>query len=213
MNLSIYNLADLNMYLRGTFGVFEGLPSEIRSIDGTDSEGNCVDGVYSHIKIELQRIDTISNILLPKDGHIALTPVPLGYRNTARGVVFLTMVQSNSYKKLPTRGAISVFTPNEYELATVRTDPESTQSLGRRTLLTPITYTPVKEACTVLKTGHKLAVALHKNYALVKKGYNKDPIMYYKKDPVAVFTDGELHALKNSMYIDKFYGEVTTSCE
>jgi len=215
MNLSTYNLNDLNTYLSGTFIQLDGKPSYITDVIGLDSDGDQIDYDYTPDAVQLHITQRSRSVIketvieFPYNSTLPTIPVPLGYYNYKNFVVYLYHIQGNHYKKLPTLGSIHLFNPQSREFEHLRIrDYELDRSTIRDLLLASPNYTPLDEAYQLLKSKEKHAVALHKSYAIVKKGKYADPVIYYKTDPVITYDGTTLTPLVDPCHVNKFRIEV-----
>lgn len=214
MKLDTYTCDDLNMYLSGTFISIDGKPHFIESIRYLDDDGDtCSDCEPSMARFYLRVYegDQLTDTKLdfePSDS-IKTISVPLGYRNYKNTAVFLYHVQQRHYKKLPTLQSVNTFNPQSQELEHLREySVYPNDSEIRKLLLLPIKYPSLEEAFNLLQNKKHYAVALHKNYALVKKAKHKDLTIYYKTDPVLTYNGSDLTALVDDCHINKFLLEV-----
>ena len=198
MQLNNYNLRDLRMYLDGTYGVFDGKPARVSGLDFPCGNSFAEGGLRIYLRNEER---SYVKEILPTTGNLLLTPIRLGYVQLDDFVVFLYHKQDNSYKKLPTQSTIKKFLPQAKEFDSLY--KTCGVNLDEVLLMDP-KYPTLEEAYALLDSGY-FSVALHTNYALVKKGRFKNPVIYYMKDAVIECTpDYGLVALVDECHVTKF---------
>lgn len=211
MRFDQYSCSDANMYLTDTFTLHDGIPLCIKGIYYLDEDNEDVDSIENTKTIlikALKRIDgsviTLSFTIDPTTSALN-TPVPLGYYTVEDYAVFFYKKQGNFYKKLPHARTIRTFIPQSQEFDYINKTYDIV--LNDVLLQTPKYYT-LTEAYKKLTEDGKFSVALHKNYALVKKGKYEYPVVYYKTTPIIEYDGKKLIPLIDECHVHKFKLEV-----
>jgi len=213
MRLNTYNARDLNMYLSETYSLYKGTPTRINGVEYM-FEGDLVDNFQDTNHIDTVRFHCVhktessfesSSMDLPYTGDFPLVPIVLGYRTVGDYVVFIMRKQRNSYKKLPSKSTVSTFVPQQAEFDYIG---KSTNFSMDDILLAVPVYTPIEEAYKEVVDKTNYSVVLHANYALVKKGRFKNPVIYYRTDPVIEFDGTNFTPLIDECHVTKFKLEV-----
>lgn len=217
MKLNSASRRDINMYLSNTFCLLENQPILIQKINHVvDSE--VIDfqpsenydplpsvHIFYHYYSPQSGAILHDNIVKPINSDLPLIPVVLGFRQVDNYVVFIYKKQRNSVKKLPTQDILSTFYPQTPEFSFL--DKTYDFSLNKLLLQQP-EYLSIDEAFEKLKDKKTLSVPLHPYYALVKKGTNKYPVIYYRTDPVIEYNGNEFIPLIDDCHVQKFKLEV-----
>jgi len=212
MKFDQYSCDDVNMYIADTFTMHEGKPLRIHYVRYLDGEGDTVDSVEDADTVYVEG-------LTAKDGDIVNTsfrlwvhdtaftkPIPLGYYTIGDFAVFFYKKQENFYKKLPHARTIRTFIPQSREFEYIRKNYGF--DLNKVLLQNPV-YETLDNAYRSLTEKNKFSVALHRNYALVKKGKYKHPVVYYRTTPVIEYNGKDLIPLIDECHVHKFKLEVS----
>jgi len=216
MILENYSSEDLNMYLSGTFISMQGTPMMIDNIAFIDEDNDtCSSDDAVSVRFHMYHLpnDTVEHIFedFPINYHLRTIPPTIGYVNYNNTVTYLYHVQQRYYKKLPSLQSIKVFNPQLKELEALnlpRSEYTPDERTTRKLILSKPSYSSLSAAYEALQDKKKFAIALHKNYALVKKANHKDLTIFYKTDPVLTYNGSELTALVDECHINKFLLEV-----
>lgn len=132
-----------------------------------------------------------------------LTLQQLGYYNVDDTVVYLKQKQNNSPKKALHESNVQSFYPQAEEYSALRKDNPS-----YRLLKLQRTITPLSEVDNALKSSD--AVVIHRNFAVVKKGFSKHPVVYHRTAPACMLIKGELVPFEpeDAIYIEKLLLEL-----
>jgi hypothetical protein len=132
-----------------------------------------------------------------------MTVAPLGYFvDQLDRVGYLSYYPSRSSKKavyLPNTG---VFVPQADELAMLG------ESFNKDLSKCSQTITPLADVQSVLE-DHKACI-IHKNFAIVYKGWSQHPVVYFKTQPVCLFVDGEFTPIEgqDALFVEKILLEL-----
>lgn len=132
-----------------------------------------------------------------------LTLQQLGYYNVDGTVVYLKQKQNNSPKKALHESNVQSFYPQAEEYSALRKELPSYSLLKLQRTLTPLS-----EVDNALKSSD--AVVIHRNFAVVKKGFSKHPVVYHRTAPACMFVKGELVPFEpeDAIYIEKLLIEL-----
>ena len=191
--LSDNDLRDMRMYFDNTYITHQatGATYFVRSID--HESANLFDQNEDRIKV------SVDSLLSDFD----LSMHPLGYFNVDNTVVYLKHKQNNSPKKALYENNVQAFYPQSEEYAALRKD-----NPRYRLLTLQRTITPLSEVASVLKSTD--AVIIHRNFAVVKKGFCKHPVVYHRTAPACMLVNGELTPFEpeDAVYIEKLLIEL-----
>lgn len=129
---------------------------------------------------------------------------PTGFIQVGDTVVYTSLRQGRSYKKALHINNLVHFFPQKEEYKLVG---KSLRRLDIKDIIRN-TYTDIEDIDKVLET--KDAVAIHKTFAIVKKGTYENPVVYHRKNIIAQYVDGEFVPLEgqSNMYVDKLKWEL-----
>lgn len=128
----------------------------------------------------------------------------LGYFQLNKTVVYLSVRQGRSHKKGFNLHNMVKFFPQEAEYGALR---RRLGSVERLDFFNP-EYISVENITEELTT--KDAVIIHRNYAVVKKASHKNPVVYYRREAIAQFVNGDFEPLgdNDSIYVTKLKWEL-----
>lgn len=183
-------LDDLQMYYTNTLTYYNNEIVRVRSIE------YCCD----EIEWWLEGKDNTFRTNDKPDTFLTL----LGYFQCEETVVHIDYTPMRSVKKSLYPEMMSYYYPQgvEYDLLNKRLPMFSYYNLEKRGT------TPLSEVEDALKT--KKAVVIHRNYAIVKKGFSEKLCVYYKKQHIGYYENG-LFSEKGSkcaIYIKKLLMEI-----
>lgn len=206
MHLSNYSPSDISMYLQNSYGLYSNQPVRISDItylnkDGEYIEDHDYEDTYTYV-IHLSNGEVVE--LDRENSHLPITPLKLGYRQVGNYVVYFYRKQYRNYKKLLAPETVRTFTPQQAEFSYL--NKSYVFDVNDQLLITP-QYSTLAKAHELLADGH-YSVALHPNYALVKKGKFRNPVIYFKQEPVIESDGTNLTAIIDSCHISKFRMEV-----
>lgn len=202
MKLKAYNTSDLNMYLSNTYIMHENIPVKITSFEGNGSRSV---NMYCSYSTPTGRFS--SNVFsLNREEELELGTVPTGYYNVGNFVVYIYRHQRSHFKKALCNETIRHFIPQDRELRMLNVS----SSLDYNSiLLKGQSFSTLDEAYSEMVNNNDLySVALHTNYALVKKGTKKDLVIYYKTDPVILYDGETLTPMVDDCHVSKFKMEL-----
>ncbi len=199
MNISAYTPSDTNMYLSNTYMMYKNNPIKISNIDHYDRSSSRVSMFISSVT-PTGRIEH-SEIKVPLNEEFELTPVPLGYYNMGNFVVYLYKHQRSHFKKLLCNETLRYFVPQDRELRVMSVSYSVDYT---KVILKGQEFLSLDEAYEKMQSKKVFSVALHPNYAIVKKGSNRKLVIYYKTDPVILYDGEELTSLVDDCHITKF---------
>lgn len=217
MNFNQYSPRDINLYLSNTYGIIDNKPTLINEIhyrykgdrvsfDTRELPSALVD----EVRIHGRRLNSDNEVVSyksnkPFDYNLPIIPVTLGFRQLDDYVTFLYKQQHDSAKKLPSNSIVRSFTPQESEFSYIG---KSYHYSLDKVLLAEPEYFSIDVAYEKLTNKELFSAALHHNYALVKKGRYKNPVIYYMSDPVIEFDGTNFIPLVDDCHVDKFKLEV-----
>ena len=130
---------------------------------------------------------------------------PVGFVQLGKTVVYIALRQSRSYKKSFHINNIVKFYPQsaEYDAMLKRLPNVTLEAMFQNNLITPLDE--VDE-----ELENRYAVVIHRNFAIVKKGAYKEPVVYHRKEIVAKYVDGDFVPLdgQNDLYVRKLRVEL-----
>lgn len=198
MNLSNYSNRDINMYLSGTYVLYKNKPIRIARFDEED---------YSHDNCSM-RYDYLSNnrictdiARLSKLNTFDVKAIPTGYYNLDGFVVYIYKQQRSHFKKFFCEGTARYFVPQDRELRILRI-PYTINY--KQMLLEGQKFYTLEDAFEKMQDKKVFSLALHSQYALVKKSTKKDFVIYYKTEPVITYDGEELKAIVDECHLTKF---------
>lgn len=207
MNINQYSNHDLNMYLSDTYTILNGKPTYIYGLDFYDSDGDLLDSDGSSeyndtVLIRGRQYDN-DDFTYSFDYNSVqhFKPITLGYYNVDDYAVFFYRKQGNNYKKLPTNNLIEYFVPQNMEFHHL---DKSIYFEKPYVLLKPCIYYSLEEAYEKLINKELFSAALHKNYAIVKKGKYRNPVIYYMLEPVIEYDGTNFIPITSESHITKF---------
>lgn len=196
MKLDAYSTSDINMYISDTYMLFDNTPIKIGHLEGDDCELTMNYYINDRSNNIVSRYEQLS-----RDEDLRLRQVPMGFYQVNDAVVYLYKQQRSHYKKLSCRDTVKCFIPQEREF----------NSLSKRfsvnldqIILSGQKFISLDEAFEKMQDKKVFSIALHPNYALVKKGSRKDLTIYYKTDPVITYDGNELTPLIDQCHVTKF---------
>ena len=111
----------------------------------------------------------------------------LGYFEIGDTVLFVSARQGRSYKKGLNSDNINIIFPQEREYERLNRPTPNGGTVDPFKLYER-TFTELSEVNSKLET--KDAVAIHRNYAVVKKATHPEPLIYHRREPIG-YWDGE----------------------
>lgn len=199
MKLNAYSNSDLNMYLSNTYTIFDNKPIKINNLELVGSRGSSVRFSYNYSTPSGRSRSDVTSV--SGEDEFDLVPVPMGYYTIGNFVVYLYKHQRSHFKKLTCNETLRYFTPQERELRLLsvpyRVDYEKLILGGQE-------FLSLDEAYEKMQRKDVYSVALHPNYALVKKGSKRDLVIYYKTDPVITYDGETLTAIVDECHVNKF---------
>lgn len=188
--------ADWNMYYSSCIFFHHGKNEAVTVLNVTDSS----DGDMAVLEVRSTR-----EVFHESDINQLEMSLPLlGYFQLNKTVVYLSVRQGRSHKKGFNLNNMVKFFPQEAEYHALR------RRMGYVDRLDFFNheYTPVEKITEELAT--KDAVIIHRNYAVVKKASHKNPIVYYRREAIAQFVNGDFEPLgdNDNIYITKLKWEL-----
>lgn len=144
---------------------------------------------------------------LEDDGENIRPVFPKGFIEVNGTVLYLSVKQNRSYKKSLHRSNLIAAFPQQREYEALSKRPPNIRELDDSQLFLH-NYTDVADIDSKLEKVS--AVALHPNYAVVKKGDNEYPVVYHRTNKVAQWKDGEFIPLEGvpSIFVEKLNMEL-----
>lgn len=128
----------------------------------------------------------------------------LGYFPLGDTVVYVSNKQNNSPIKSLHKSNVTIFLPQEAEYRALK------KSMPRFSMdmVFDRPITPLESVTEALET--KDAVVVHKNFAIVKKGFCENPVVYHRTHPAAMWVDNTAVPFDKSeqVYVDKLLLEI-----
>lgn len=131
----------------------------------------------------------------------------LGYFEVGDTVLFISARQGRSYKKGLDGEKINIFFPQESEYERLNRMYPNDGTIDQFKLYER-TFTELSDVNDKLKD--KDAVAIHRNYAIVKKASHPEPLVYHRREPVGYWDGNKPCAFddENDLYIRKLNMEL-----
>lgn len=197
MKLDAYSTSDINMYLSSTYMMYDNKPIKIRSFEDLSSDN--VNLCYKYLDNNGHKDH--SNKCIARRDDFSLDPIPMGYYPLDNFVVYLYKYQRSHFKKLICNDTIRSFIPQDRELRVLHTNVNLNYE---DVILKGQKFFTLDEAFEKMQKKNIFSIALHPHYALVKKGYKKDLVIYYKTDPVITYDGETLTPLVDECHVTKF---------